>query len=155
MLSSSHDTDPPIDFHLPSGEEIDLDFQVVPHAGASAADGAPGWRVILVPVSLSAPPLALDLRGDVVLGSNDESPGEDPDVNLAVWQGYQQGVSRRHLMLRPGPSKLFVMDLRSTNGTQINGLPLGVGWAYALQDGDLISMGRLHLRVHIVERPAP
>ena len=56
--------------------------------------------------------------------------------------------------MRPTPTKLFLLDLRSTNGTTINGLPLDVGWAYAAKDGDLISLGTLNFVLSIVEGPA-
>ncbi len=135
-----------------SVHQADLHYQVVPQDSARHGDEVAVWRVILAPVNIAADPLALEIHGDVVVGSDEDTEGA-PDVNLAGWEGYQHGVSRRHLMLRPSRNKLFLMDLRSTNGTQINGLPLGVGWAYALQDGDLVSLGRLHLRVHIVARP--
>jgi pSer/pThr/pTyr-binding forkhead associated (FHA) protein len=57
-------------------------------------------------------------------------------------------------MLRPSLHKLFILDLRSTNGTHINGLPLGVGWAYALKDSDLITLAQLHLRFRLYRTPA-
>ncbi len=133
-------------------QHTELHYHIVPQEDARRGDGSTVWRVILAPVGISAEPLALEVHGDVVIGS-DENDESGVDVNLSGWQGYQHGVSRRHLMLRPSRNKLFLMDLRSTNGTQINGLPLGVGWAYALQDGDLVSLGRLHLRIHIAARP--
>ena len=94
------------------------------------------------------------MLGDCIVGSNPE-PHADLDVNLVSFDGWMRGVSRRHLMLRPSLNKLFVMDMRSTNGTQVNGLPLGIGWAYALKDNDLISLAKLHVRVHIVQSPKP
>lgn len=110
------------------------------------------WRVIIAPVRQSHQPLALEILGDTTIGSSmDGQPS--PDVNLADWHGYDQGVSRLHLMLRPSPSKLFLLDLRSTNGTTVNGLPLGVGWAYALQDGDVVTLGSLQIRLGVVQRP--
>lgn len=136
----------------PGVHQADLHYHIVPQDNTRHGDEAAVWRVILAPVNIAADPLALEIRGDVVIGSNEDAESE-PDVNLAGWEGYQHGVSRRHLMLRPSRNKLFLMDLRSTNGTQINGLPLGVGWAYALQDGDLVSLGRLHMHVHITGRP--
>jgi pSer/pThr/pTyr-binding forkhead associated (FHA) protein len=131
-------------------------FTVVPkRVDANKLALAPGvkpWRITLTPAGDTAQPLALELQGDVVVGSNPEMD-EGLDVNVSHWQGYRRGVSRRHVLLRPNRDKLFILDLRSTNGTNINGLPLGVGWAYALQDGDLISLGRLHLKLRIVQRP--
>ncbi len=137
---------------------MDIVYQVLPDDAQCVASAPPtatphaNWRVVLSPLGQKSAPLGLEICGDVVLGVGDKADG-GPDVSLGDWQGYRRGVSRRHLMLRPGYNKLFVMDLRSTNGTQVNGLPLGVGWAYALQDSDVITLGKLNVRVRIVQRP--
>lgn len=123
---------------------------VVP-AGAHAARAT--WWIELIPMNEAGPPLSLKVQGDVVVGSVDEG-GVCPDVNLADWNGWERGVSRRHLLIRPTPTKLFLLDLRSTNGTTVNGLPLDVGWAYAAKDGDLISLGSLNFVLSLVEGPA-
>ena len=134
--------------------EEHIQYRVVPkRPEARHAKTDTPWRITLTPAGDTAQPLALELKGDVVIGSNPDLD-EGLDVNVSHWQGYRRGVSRRHVMLRPNQDKLFILDLRSTNGTNINGLPLGVGWAYALQDGDLISLGRLHLKLRIVQRGA-
>ena len=96
--------------------------------------------------------MALELRGDIVIGSSSD-PEPDLDVNVADWRGEEHGVSRRHCRLRPTNSNLFIIDLESTNGSHLNGIELGEGQARALQDGDLITLGRLHLRVIVVQSP--
>jgi pSer/pThr/pTyr-binding forkhead associated (FHA) protein len=90
--------------------------------------------------------MGLELRADAVLGSAPE-PDAEIHVNLAPWQGEARGVSLRHALLRPGKDKLFLMDLGSTNGTHYNGMPLSADRVQAVQPGDLITLGRLHLRV--------
>jgi hypothetical protein len=110
------------------------------------------WQIVLELVGDTIQSKALQIHGDVVVGSNSELD-PDLDVNLVDWHGYNRGVSRRHAMLRPSLHKLFILDLRSTNGTHINGLPLGVGWAYALQDNDLITLAQLHLRFRLYRAP--
>ena len=135
--------------------ELDHDYRLVPEGLSNCKISDPGrkpWRVIIAPVDSKGLAQALEILGDVVVGSNNQSDS-DLDVNVSDWRGYDLGVSRRHVMLRPSRSKLFIMDLRSTNGTHINGLPLGVGWAYALNDGDLITLGRLHIRLRVTQRP--
>ena len=114
--------------------------------------GLQTWRIVLIPSGKSSLFMAYDLRGDTVIGSNARSH-EGIDVNLSGLDGFEQGVSRRHLLLRPTVSKLFAMDLQSTNGSAINGLPAAVGRAYTLADGDLISLGRLHLQIKVVRQP--
>jgi len=129
---------------------LHLNPHIVP-AGMPA--NGPVWWVELIPLNEAGDPLALKLHGDVVVGSVDEG-GVCPDVNLADWNGWERGVSRRHLLMRPTKSKLFLLDLRSTNGTTVNGLPLDVGWAYAAKDGDLISLGSLNFVLSVVKGPA-
>jgi FHA domain len=110
------------------------------------------WQIVILPSGRVGRVLALELRGDVVVGSNSE-PAADLDVNLAELDGYQQGVSRRHVLLRPTREKLYVIDLGSTNGTSINGLSSPVGEAHSLRDGDLLTLGSLHLQVRVARQP--
>lgn len=137
------------------GPDGQPEFQIVPLI-VSERDRAllpeKPWRVILSFVEDPTQHLALELHGDTVFGASEESD-PDLDVNLASFKDNQRGVSQRHLKLRPGRDKLFVLDLGSTNGTYVNGTPLGKASAQALQDGDLITLGRLHLRVKIAQHP--
>jgi hypothetical protein len=138
-----------------AGFDASVNFKVVPsnpEKHNARTNGHP-WQIMLELVGDTTQPKAFEVYGDVVVGSNNQ---EDPDldVNLVSWHGYNRGVSRRHAMLRPSLHKLFILDLRSTNGTHINGLPLGVGWAYALKDSDLITLAQLHLRFRLYRTPA-
>ncbi len=139
----------------PGEHEIGVEYRIVPssaHETAHPEDAqVQHWRVQIAPVGVKEV-MALEIRADTVVGSNNNTES-DLDVNVAQWNGYENGVSRRHVLLRPSKNKLFAMDLRSTNGTHINGLPLGVGWAYAIRDGDLLTLGRLHIRVRITQMP--
>jgi hypothetical protein len=137
------------------GKEDQVQYRVVPldaDMHRDFGDEGKAWRVVIGPVGVTGRPMPLEIRGDVVIGSN-RDPNVNVDVNIFDWKGYHYGVSRRHVMLRPSRNKLYIMDLRSTNGTHVNGLPLGVGWAYALKDGDLLTLGRLHVRVRITQQP--
>jgi hypothetical protein len=118
---------------------------------STASDGQ-HWRIGLSPAGNADCSLALELHGDIVIGAGKED-GAEVDVNLEEWQGSSRGVSIRHVMLRPTQSKVFIMDLRSGTGTSINGLPLGVGWAYALQHNDLITLGHLNVRYRVLQTP--
>jgi predicted component of type VI protein secretion system len=89
----------------------------------------------------------------VTLGANDQ-PDAALDINLLDLEDKQRSVSVRHVKLRPSKERLFVLDLGSRNGTYANGAPIASSSAYPLQDGDLLTLGRLHLRVKIVQRPA-
>ncbi len=143
-------------FPIPSTPEAGepVLFHSVPPANPATPPPDRRWRVVLSPVEKPAEAMGLELLGDAVLGS---TPEQDPEVhvNLAPWQGDQRGVSRRHALLRPARDKLFIMDLGSTNGTHVNGAPLTTERVQALQPGDLITLGRLHLRVKSVAQTEP
>jgi hypothetical protein len=137
-----------------AGREPNFDFQIVPKCVEKRTSHATQpWRIILINADTPDNVIPLEIHGDAVIGA-DPNTNDELDVDMSDWQGRRSGVSRRHVLLRPNGRRLFIMDLKSANGTDINGLPLGVGWAYALKDGDLISLGQLHLRVRIVQYPS-
>jgi len=63
-------------------------------------------------------------------------------------------VSRRHCLIEVGDEAAFVWDLRSLNGTIVNGHLLGGRGAQCrLHDGDELRLGDSTFRVHLT--PAP
>lgn len=137
-----------------AGGEPIFDFQIVPKCAEKRTSHAtPPWRILLFNADNPDNVIPLEIHGDAVIGA-DPDTDDELDVDMSDWQGRRSGVSRRHVLLRPNGRRLFIMDLKSANGTDINGLPLGIGWAYALKDGDLVSLGQLHLRVRIVQYPS-
>lgn len=69
--------------------------------------------------------------------------GRAPDNDLPL--GDDLLVSRHHAEIHPSPHGTFVRDLRSRNGTHVNGHR--VTEAY-VQPGDLVSVGHYQLAVH-------
>src|SRR5574341_1710703 len=136
------------DLSLPESE---LMYRPIPHP--DAADGKserPVWRVRF---NLSFDPsicFGLDINGEVTLGRGDLAPDY---YSLTPYNAEELGVSRRHVLLRPTDTKLYVTDLGSTNGTWCNDRSIGVNTPYSLSDGDLLRLGRLELIVRIVKRP--
>jgi hypothetical protein len=61
-------------------------------------------------------------------------------------------VSRRHLKIFRLMSSYFVEDLKSKNGTLINGKALNPGQSMQVDDNDLVSLGRTQIR--LVETPS-
>ncbi|MBN1120689.1 MAG: FHA domain-containing protein [Anaerolineae bacterium] len=159
--------------HLPTGQlelGIDIDdflavvnlgkhrnyaqqFQVVPNTMESFCEGV-SWQIVLYPHLHNATALPLEIRGDSILGIKTPTSPE-VDIDLAAWDVHQLGVSRKHLCLRPTAHKLYVFDLGSTNGTYVNGLPLGGSQAYGLRNGDVLTIGQLHITVSLVENTRP
>ena len=144
----------PTPFAAP-GPDGELAFKSVPEV-VSERDRAmlppTAWRIVLTSAQNSKLILALELHGDITIGSSDQADTE-LDVNLLDMELDQRSVSQRHIKLRPSKDKLFLLDLGSKNGTYANGAPITMDRAYALQDGDLITLGRLHLRVKIAQKP--
>ncbi len=68
------------------------------------------------------------------------SVGRHPDCNLVL---ADPNVSRNHAEIRPKGDRFEVVDLRSTNGTRVNGVRIDT---QVLQDGDELSFGntRMH-----------
>jgi signal transduction histidine kinase/pSer/pThr/pTyr-binding forkhead associated (FHA) protein len=108
------------------------------------------WRVRFALVSNPSISFGYDLYGDVVLGRGNGDPAL---IDLEKYNAIEYGVSRRHARLNLTPSRLFIIDLNSTNGTRRNGHSIGVNTPYQLMDGDLLALGALQLSVHVVHRP--
>ena len=102
----------------------------------------------LMIIALDEPrdPLVFDLYGGVVLGYDHPAV----DIDLTAWDAHKAGVSREHALLRPRPDHLYVIDTDSKNGTYRNGLPLNPSRAYELHNNDILTLGRLHIGVHIL-----
>jgi hypothetical protein len=110
------------------------------------------WRIELHGLTRDMGPIGLDIMGDVVMGRG--STGEDlPDLDLEPYGAFEQGVSRRHAMLRPSRNSLYLIDLNSTNGTWHNALRLGSGITRALAHNDSITLGRLTFTIKVVHQP--
>lgn len=112
----------------------------------------PRWRIELEGLGPGVEPLGLDILGDAVVGRG--RVGTQPaDLDLDQFGALEQGVSRRHALLRPTANHLYVIDLGSTNGTMHNGLPLGPGIARSLKNNDALTFGRMSATVKIIDGP--
>lgn len=91
-------------------------------------------------------PIILEGRPEYLLGreGNDQLV---PDVNLNLYGGREQGVSRIHASLRVDRRQLLLMDLGSTNGTRLNGTPLTAHEPVRLESGDEIRLGKLIIKI--------
>ena len=58
-------------------------------------------------------------------------------------------VSRRHALLRVSENQVTIEDLRSFNGTMIDGVKLEPGRAYTVKNGAKMSLGDVELEVRI------
>jgi len=127
------------------------DIRYYPIPNAVVDPDQPVWRIRLDLTFDSHLHLGLDVNGEVILGRNQEG---EVFAELAKAVDVEQfGVSRKHALLRPADSKLFVLDLGSTNGTWLNGRSIGVNMPASLNNGDLLRLGRLEFTVNIIKRP--
>ncbi len=113
----------------------------------------PDQHAWLIQLELAGNPefsLSFSVRNEVVLGRGE---GENT-IDLTAFDAANLGVSRRHILLRPTLTNLFVIDLGSTNGTLRNGLPVGVNTPYPLANEDVLTLGRLPLILKVIKRPS-
>jgi len=92
-------------------------------------------------------PIILEGRSEYLLGREGDNQ-ELPDVNLNLYRGREQGVSRLHALLRMERRRWWLMDLGSTNGTWLNGTPLTAHEPVRLENGDEIRLGKLAIKVN-------
>ncbi|NIR66291.1 MAG: FHA domain-containing protein, partial [Aliifodinibius sp.] len=65
------------------------------------------------------------------------------------YDAYEAGVSRLHATIRIEKDKVILIDLGSVNGTRIEGKRLTPHLKHTLRDGDVISLGKMKLKVRI------
>lgn len=91
-----------------------------------------------------------------IVGRN--SAGHDPKahLDLSKFQGEDLGVSRRHAHLRydPHDKTVRLTDMRSANGTYVNGQKLHPGEVRVLRHGDRIRLGKLEIGTTILHATA-
>jgi signal transduction histidine kinase len=130
---------------------VEVDYRAVPSDDSLDESGPlPVWRMAFELAHDPGIQIGLDVRGEVRLGRGQDGPRF---VALSPFEADLLGVSREHAMLRPTEDKLYIIDLGSTNGTWLNGRSIGVNTPYSLTNGDLLTLGRLELRVRIDKPP--
>jgi len=77
-----------------------------------------------------------------------------PDFDLTPYDGLAKGVSRIHALIVTTEKEIFLRDLTSINGTQINGIRLSPNMDYPIKSGDLVSLGRLIIEIKTISRMA-
>ena len=87
--------------------------------------------------------LQFDRKDTLILGRLDD-PSSDVDVDMNVYSGYEDGVSRRHAVIGLSAKNncLEVWDLSSVNGTYLNGSKIAPNEHHQLRDGDELRLAR-------------
>lgn len=105
---------------------------------------------LLLHVQGAEKPLRVDVRERVVVGRGHVPSGFAPDIDLEPYDAHRKGVSRQHLAITFCDHMLQVEDLRSANGTLLNGWVLMPHEPRVLRDGDQLMMGRLSMIVTVI-----
>ena len=94
-----------------------------------------------------AAPIEIRKEHEFTLGRLLAGDAEQDFVNLKPYGGYENGVSRRHALVRRTADGYEILDLGSTNGTWMNKKRLVPEKPYSLRSGAQISLGRLQIFV--------
>ena len=94
-------------------------------------------------------PIEIRREDEFFIGRITEQTNEKV-VDLTPYNGYDLGVSRRHLMIRRAGKGYHAIDLFSTNGSWVNELTLMPQQPFPLKSGSQIRLGRM--RIFIVFR---
>lgn len=91
--------------------------------------------------------MQLSGRSEYSLGRAAKGQPILPDFDLTEFDAYQQGVSRLHAAIKVGLQRIVIMDLRSANGTRVNGQKILPNVDYPIKHGDVIALGKLKIQV--------
>lgn len=112
-----------------------------------SADQVEGWISLHMMESGQIIPLAD--RTEFTLGRASEGQPVMPDIDLAHYDAYANGVSRLHAVIKCSDDHVCIIDLDSSNGTYINGERIVAHKETPLRHGDLIHLGKLKIQILI------
>ncbi|WP_119068631.1 FHA domain-containing protein [Aggregatilinea lenta] len=108
--------------------------------------GASG--VILLQPEGADEPVAIRIQREVLLGRTNEGETGVTPLDLSPYGAMEKGVSRHHARLMRDDRSIYLIDMRSTNGTLLNGEPLPASVEWRVRDGDEIVLGHLKLAIY-------
>ncbi|MBS3751064.1 MAG: FHA domain-containing protein [Anaerolineales bacterium] len=130
-------------------KEGDPNYRDIPHPEKSIPKGK---------IALYLPDyetyLDLPEENEFTLGRLIEGQVITPEVDLDPYDGFENGISRLHATIRMNPKKnsIQVLDLGSANGTRVNGYEIPANSEVPLTHEDILTLGKLHLKVIIPEK---
>lgn len=104
----------------------------------------PGMKLRLQ-IEGTAKPLELTPKhgASIIFGRSDDDTLPSPEIDLVPYGGYKLGISRRHASIMLTGKRLEVADLKSSNGTYLNGILLDPHEPHQLRDGDRLRLGNM------------
>lgn len=91
----------------------------------------------------------LPVDAEILMGRLDAARGIFPELDLTLDNGLEMGVSRQHARLYASKGVCYVEDLGGDNGTFLNGSLLSPHAAFRVQDGDILVLGLLQIKLHV------
>jgi pSer/pThr/pTyr-binding forkhead associated (FHA) protein len=128
----------------PSGEVVSLPQTGVIRTPQTLREGT------LFELTFDSGSLRIAARDKLILGRVVDGDLQRVDIDLAPFGAFQQGVSRRHALLRLHSGALYIQDSSSTNGTRINGAKLDPEREYLLREGDELEFGRIRAAIRFI-----
>lgn len=119
----------------------------------TAQSGVTEDTILKLEIPGASQPLMVLPKREVMVGRKDLTTGTQPDLDLTPFAGYRMGVSRRHAVFRMYDRRIEVVDLGSSNGSRLNGILLHAHQPYLLRDGDLLTLGKMEMRVSFHQPP--
>ncbi len=84
---------------------------------------------------------------EFTLGRISDNQPIEPDVDLAPYKAFDNGVSRLHAVIRYNEGNVVLVDLGSSNGSYINGIRVMPNIEHPLRHGDILALGKLKMQV--------
>lgn len=91
--------------------------------------------------------IPLEDRDTYSLGRSAEGQPILPDIDLAPYHAYENGVSRLHASIRFEDKQILATDLGSVNGTRVNGQKISAHKPCPVHHGDILTLGKLKLQI--------
>jgi len=112
------------------------------------------WMILKLEVIGDDAPIVIRPIEDkpLLIGRRHESLPVQPHIDLSSYLKDRHGVSRRHALLRLRGTRLELQDLRSTNGTCINGVRFAPKESHQLRHQDIIQIGQVQIRVNFIKQ---
>lgn len=108
------------------------------------------WRLLIKIGGESHTTIGLEVKDKIIIGRKADST---PDLDLGPYGAEKFGVSRQHAQITRFEKFLYIEDLKSTNGTHLNGYFLEPYKRYRLRDGDELALGKMRVIVRFVTAP--
>jgi len=96
---------------------------------------------VVIHISDAQETVPVDLERKSIIGREDLSSDNHPDIDLVPFGALEKGVSRIHAALERREDTLTLIDMGSSNGTFLNGQRLARNQPRVLRDGDEIRFG--------------